>query len=192
MVTCLKIGILALQGDFEKHAAAVRKSGHEPVLVKDAVALNQCDKLIIPGGESTTLLHLIEKLDLRNALLSFGRRKPVMGTCAGLILLGKGGEQLPHPPLELIDIEVSRNAYGRQVDSFIDTVEVNLNGHSSAFEGVFIRAPKIKSVGPDVKILGSHGKEIILAAQKNILVMTFHPELTDDMRIHQFFIENIN
>jgi 5'-phosphate synthase pdxT subunit len=192
MVRRLKIGILALQGDFYKHAEAVKKTGHEAILVKNAESLAQCDKLIIPGGESTTLLHLIKKLDLRQPLLEFGRTKAVMGTCAGLILLGKGGEKLPDEPLQLIDIQVKRNAYGRQIDSFIDAVEIQLNGHTSTFEGVFIRAPKIKAVGTGVTVLGRRGQEVIMAVKDNILVMTFHPELTDDTRIHRFFIENIH
>jgi len=186
-----KIGILALQGDFYRHSLAVRRLGHEAVLVKDEAALKQCDKLIIPGGESTTFLHLLEKLDLRRPLLEFGRKKAVMGTCAGLITLSKDAGHLPFPPLSLVDITVERNAYGRQVDSFVDTIILNLNGKESTFEGVFIRAPKIAAMGSDVQPLAWHKNDVVMAAGKNVLVATFHPELTNDLRIHEYFINNV-
>lgn len=187
----MKIGILALQGDFFRHYEAVKQLGHEALFVKDAAALQQCDKLIIPGGESTTFLHLIEKLRLRQALTDFGKNKAIMGTCAGLILLGKTREKLPFDPLGLIDINVRRNAYGRQVDSFIDQISLNMNGHPIEFEGVFIRAPKIETCGERIKVLGEHRQDVVMAAQDNILVMTFHPELTGDLRVHDFFINKI-
>jgi len=187
----LNIGILALQGDFSKHQEAIEGLGHQALLVKDEATLNRCHKLIIPGGESTTQLLLIDKLGLRQALIEFGRSKAIMGTCAGLILLGKTREHLPADPLKLIDIEVKRNAYGRQVQSFIDTVEIDLHGEKMAFEGVFIRAPKIKAVGPDVRILGKYKDDIVLAENDHVLVATFHPELTDDYRIHRYFIEKV-
>ncbi len=187
----MKIGILALQGDFAKHAAAIEQLGHEPLLVRYESELNQCHKLIIPGGESTTILKLIEKNDLRPALIEFGRQKAIMGTCAGLIVLSNDRGDLPHDPLGLIDLQVERNAYGRQIDSFVDTVKIHLNGEESEFEGVFIRAPKIRSLGQGVKPLGYHKKDVVMAANPRILVATFHPELTDDLRIHRYFIEQI-
>ncbi len=187
----LNIGILAIQGDFSKHKEAIESLGHQALLVKDEATLKQCDKLIIPGGESTTQLLLIDKLGLREPLIQFGQTKAIMGTCAGLILLGTTREHLPADPLRLIDIQVKRNAYGRQVDSFIDMVRLNLDGQEIEFEGVFIRAPKIMSTGEDVRILGRHGDEIVMAANARILVATFHPELTNDYRIHQYFIEKI-
>lgn len=187
----LKIGILALQGDYYKHGQAVTKLGYEPVFVKDNQTLNQCDKLIIPGGESTTFLYLIDKLELRPALLEFGREKAIMGTCAGLITLAAEVKQSPYKTLGLIDIKVNRNAYGRQIDSFIDTVELYFNDTPISFEGVFIRAPKIESCAPGIKKLGLHKNDTVVAANENILVTTFHPELTDDLRVHQYFIEKI-
>lgn len=187
----LTVGILALQGDFYKHQLAVEKLGHHSLAVKDAGTLSGCDKLIIPGGESTTLLHLIEKLDLRAALCEFGRTHAVMGTCAGLILLGKSSEKLPHAPLHLIDVQVARNAYGRQIDSFVDTVQVKLDNARFEFEGVFIRAPKITALGKDVTALAYHHKDVVMAASKNVLVATFHPELTEDLRIHEYFLDNV-
>ncbi len=187
----MNIGILALQGDFSKHKEAIEAVGHRALLVKDEATLNQCDKLIIPGGESTTQLLLIDKLGLREPLINFGQSKAIMGTCAGLILLGTTREHLPAEPLKLIEIEVKRNAYGRQVNSFIDTVHLNLDGEEIDFEGVFIRAPKIMSIGKNVRELGRHRDEIVMAANERILVATFHPELTEDYRIHRYFIEKI-
>lgn len=187
----LKIGILALQGDYYKHGQAVTKLGYEPVFVKDNQTLNQCDKLIIPGGESTTFLYLIDKLELRPALLEFGREKAIMGTCAGLITLAAEVKQSPYKTLGLIDIKVNRNAYGRQIDSFVDTVELYFNDTPISFEGVFIRAPKIESCAPAIKKLGLHKNDTVVAANENIMVTTFHPELTDDLRVHQYFIQKI-
>ena len=188
----MNIGILALQGDYFKHARAVEKLGHTSICLKDAETLQKCDKLIIPGGESTAIIRLIEKLELRPALLEFAAEHAVMGTCAGLILLSKVPGNLPFPSLGLIDIEVVRNAYGRQIDSFIDLVQLNLNGKNIDYEGVFIRAPKIKKCAEHVKILGYHGTDIVMAQDKNILVCSFHPELTDDLQIHDFFISSVD
>ncbi|MBN2424835.1 MAG: pyridoxal 5'-phosphate synthase glutaminase subunit PdxT [Calditrichaceae bacterium] len=183
------IGILALQGDFDKHRQAVEKLGQKAVLVKDVEKLSDCDRLIIPGGESTTFLHLVEKLQLRQGLIDFIEKKPVFGTCAGLILLSKSAEKLPFPPLGVIDIIAKRNAYGRQVDSFVDDIRLNLNGRESVFEGVFIRAPKIKDFGKKVNALAWHNNDVVMAESGKILVAAFHPELTDDLSIHQYFIE---
>ncbi len=185
------IGILSLQGDFEKHGRAISRLGYDPVFIKDKNALKQCDKIIIPGGESTTFLKLIDKLDLRSALVEFGNHNPIMGTCAGLIILATKVDDTQSEPLGLIDVSVIRNAYGRQIDSFSDTVEINLKHEISAFKGVFIRAPKIASMGAGIKALGYHEGNVVIAANDHILVTTFHPELTDDLRIHQYFIEEI-
>jgi pyridoxal 5'-phosphate synthase pdxT subunit len=184
------IGILALQGDFEKHALMIQKLGHETVFVKDQIALNKCDRLIIPGGESTTFLKLIDRLNLRKALIDFGASKPVFGTCAGLIILAKRVINDNFKPLGLIDIEVSRNAYGRQIDSFIDDVSLDFNGVKENYEAIFIRAPKIIKCLKGVRSLARHMDDIVMAANKNILVASFHPELTDDLKIHDFFINH--
>jgi 5'-phosphate synthase pdxT subunit len=184
------IGIFALQGDFEKHKIAVEKTGHKALLVKTAETLQRCTKLIVPGGESTTFLKLVDKLDMRKPLLDFADEHKVMGTCAGLIILAKKVLDFELQPLGLIDITVERNAYGRQIDSFVDTVSLKLNGKSYAFEGVFIRAPKIKTLGSDVIKLAEHNGEIVMAAEGNILVAAFHPELTDDTTVHNYFIND--
>jgi 5'-phosphate synthase pdxT subunit len=186
-----EIGVLSLQGDYAKHGRAISRLGYEPLFIKDKKALQQCDKLIIPGGESTTFLKLIDKLELRSELIEFGKHKPIMGTCAGLIILATRVDNTQSEPLGLIDISIIRNAYGRQIDSFSDTVEIKLTHEISEFKGVFIRAPKIESMGPGVKALGYHKGNVVIAANDNILVTTFHPELTDDPSIHRYFIEEI-
>jgi len=188
----LKIGILALQGDFYKHGRAVEKLGHDILYIKDAKALWKCDKLILPGGESTTFLKLIDKLEMRDALIEFVKEKKIMGTCAGLITLASKVNGFELSPLGLIDITVERNAYGRQIDSFIDDVHLEVSGKQEIVEGVFIRAPKIEKIGDSVKALAYHKNDVVMAANKNILVITFHPELSDDTRIHKYFIEEFN
>ncbi|MEJ2053955.1 MAG: pyridoxal 5'-phosphate synthase glutaminase subunit PdxT, partial [Calditrichaceae bacterium] len=155
------VGILALQGDYSKHAEAVRTLSHKFKLVKNAEDLKGCDSLIIPGGESTTFMNLIDKLELRKSLKAFGKEKPVMGTCAGLIILADKANIKDFEPLKLIDIEVERNAYGRQINSFIDHIELKINGGPSDFEGVFIRAPKIVSIRKDVHPLAYHKNVVV-------------------------------
>jgi 5'-phosphate synthase pdxT subunit len=186
------IGVFALQGDFHKHKIAVEKLGHKVVLVKDSASLEKCSKLIIPGGESTTFLKLVDKLEMRAPLLKFAKEHAVMGTCAGLIILAAKVDDFELQPLGLIDITVERNAYGRQIDSFIDTVTLNMTGEESSFEGVFIRAPKIVSMGENIRSLGVHNGEVIMAASENILVATFHPELTDDLAVHRYFVDEFD
>ncbi len=185
------VGVLSLQGDFLKHKQAIEQCGHQALYVRDVQGLKQCDKLIIPGGESTTMILLMDKLNLREALLEFGQKKAIMGTCAGLIVLATTREHLPADPLKLINIKVKRNAYGRQVDSFIDTVELHLNDQVVPFEGVFIRAPKIIELGKDVQPLAYHKNDVVMARNERILVATFHPELTEDPTIHRYFIEQV-
>lgn len=185
-----KVGILALQGDFEKHKQAVDQLGVPSLYVRTSAELHQCSHLIIPGGESTTLLNLIDRLQLRQDLLSFGRERAIMGTCAGLIILAQKVDHLSFDPLGLIEISVIRNAYGRQINSFVDNINIHLNGKAGSFEGVFIRAPKIAAIQPPVIPLGYHQDQVVLAANKHILVATFHPELAKDLRIHQYFLNH--
>lgn len=186
-----KIGILAVQGDFEKHQQIVNSLGHETLLVKTQEELAASDALIIPGGESTTLTKLFTKHNLEKALVDYAGKKPVFGTCAGLIVLSKKVINHPVETLGLINVTAARNAYGRQVDSFIDDIEINFGNEAFSYEGVFIRAPKIIEIGENVKVLGKHKDDIVLAQSGNVLVATFHPELTDDARVHQYFIERI-
>lgn len=181
------IGVLALQGDFEKHQQALRKLGVDSLQVKSAETLKKCAGLIIPGGESTTLLKLINKIGIFDELIRYGQNNAIMGTCAGLILLSQTITNHNLQTLGLINIKVTRNAYGRQIDSFIDDISLILNGQKRNFSGVFIRAPKIEQIGEEVKILAYRNEEVAMVENKTILAATFHPELTDDLVIHDYF-----
>jgi len=187
----LKIGILALQGDFARHQETLKALGQETVLVRTEKELNPCAGLIIPGGESTTLTKLLKKHLLWDKILRFAEKRPVFGTCAGLIILSKQTVKEPVETLGLIDIITERNAYGRQVDSFIDDLDIKLSGKDDKFEGVFIRAPKIVSIGDGVSPLAWHQQNIVMVEQNNILAATFHPELTNDTRIHEYFLAKV-
>ena len=183
-------GVLALQGDFHLHESAFARAGVSAVPVKTEAELEGVDCLAMPGGESTTLLRLLHHTGLRPALERFVASKPVLGTCAGLILLAReltGGGRVPYPPLGTLDIEVERNAYGRQIDSFED--EVTWDAHDGVtVPGVFIRAPRIRSVGADVEVVATHAGEPVGVRQGKVLGLTFHPELTEDARVHQYFL----
>lgn len=186
-----RVGVLAVQGDFEKHQRVVAQLDAIPVLVKTAEQLAKCRALIIPGGESTTLSLMLRKHGLWDELRSFAQDHPIFGTCAGLILLAKGVEGAPIESLGLIDVQVRRNAYGRQVNSFIDPVRVDFGAGAFDFEGIFIRAPKIVALGAGVRPLAWHGEDVVMAEQGNVLVATFHPELTEDARIHEYFLHKL-
>jgi len=187
-----KIGILAIQGDYEKHKQALEKLNQEALYVRNISDLKKCDALIMPGGESTTVRKLLkdEKYGFWEELKGFGKRKPIMGTCAGLILLAKeikGGEK-DEDTLGLIDITIGRNAYGRQINSFEGKGKVNVvNGPE--FEMVFIRAPKILEVGKETGKIGFLEDDVVMVQNEKILAMTFHPELTSDTRIHEYFLK---
>lgn len=183
-----RVGVLALQGDFALHGTALGRAGAAAVEVRKPRELAQVDGLIIPGGESTTLLHLMREWEFFPALEAFHRAgKPIFGTCAGLIVLAREVDNPPQPSLGLIDVGVRRNAYGRQRESFEAAGSVRLDGAVEALTMVFIRAPCITRVGSAVEILGRHGDEAVMARQGTVLVSTFHPELTDDPRVHRYF-----
>ncbi len=190
----INVGVLALQGDFREHIKILGKIGVQAVEIRLPEQLGQIDGLIIPGGESTTINKLMDKYGFKEKLKVFsGSGKPIFGTCAGLIILAceVSDEEVS---LGFIDIGVQRNAHGRQIDSFEDIVNINLDHKPDReeFKSIFIRAPKIIYTGENVKILGSSNDGPMLAREKNILVCAFHPELTDDARIHEYFIEMIN
>ena len=187
----MKIGILALQGGFELHAQMLAILGVDTVYVRKPDQLISCHGLIIPGGESTTLMKLMREGGLFESISDFAADKPVFGTCAGLIMLAIDSINDNLVTLNLIDLSVERNAYGRQIDSFIDSVEIRINGAIDSFEGVFIRAPKIVAVGEGIDILGTHSDDVVLAENDQVVVATFHPELTNDVRIHQYFVGKI-
>jgi len=186
-----RVGVLALQGDFARHAAALEAAGAEPVRVTGPGDLAGLEALVLPGGESTTMLRLIEANGLRKPLRAFLADRPVLGTCAGVILLGRGGSGLPAPPFGVLDAEVERNAYGRQIDSFTATIEVPSLGGTA--EGVFIRAPRIRATGPGVEIVArlEGSGEPVGVRQGRIVGLCFHPELTADLRFHRWFLREV-
>jgi len=184
-----KVGVLALQGDFQAHARALAKAGSEPVEVRSAADLQNVQGLIIPGGESTTMMKLLDQENLLEPLRQFGRERPIFGTCAGAILLASQVGNPPQASLGLMDMEVERNAYGRQLDSRI--ARLNPEGLDSDLEAVFIRAPIIRRVGEGAHILASYQGDPVLVEQGRHLAATFHPELTDDSRVHLMFLRKI-
>ena len=182
------IGILALQGAVREHAKAVESAGGKAVYVKWPAELKGLDGLIIPGGESTTIGKLMVKYGFIEAIREFAAAgKPVYGTCAGLIAVAKRISEGSEPWLELMDIEARRNAFGRQQESF--EAELAVSGLDGPFTGVFIRAPWIEKVGPDVEVMCEHEGRIVMAREGKVLVTAFHPELTDDNRVHRLFLD---
>ena len=190
-----KVGVLALQGDFEAHAKALTRAGADPILVRTAEGLDEVDGLVIPGGESTTMLKLLDLLELKEPLRNFGNSKPIFGTCAGAILLANEVTNPRQESLGLIDLTVERNGYGRQVDSRVSTLapaaEFEERTGAGQLEAVFIRAPIIRRAGKDVKILAEYKGDPVLVEHGKHLVATFHPELTDDPRVHRLFLRKI-
>ena len=182
----MKIGVLALQGDFDAHRKRLEELRAEVVLVKKPSQLDQIDGLIIPGGESSAFLKLLDENGFAH-LKEFVHEKPTFGTCAGAILLAKEVENPHQTGLGALDITIRRNAYGRQLESSIR--EGLLAG--SPIEMVFIRAPKIERLGPQVEVLATEGKDPVVVRQGKTMAATFHPELTDDPRIHQAFLKLI-
>jgi pyridoxal 5'-phosphate synthase pdxT subunit len=186
----MKIGVLALQGDFALHARALARcgAGVEVVEVRKPEQLEDLDGLIMPGGESTTLLKLMDNWGFVPALEKFhGDGRPIFGTCAGLILLAREVTSPSQFSLGLIDVGVERNAYGRQRESFEAAGTAELEGHPVPVEMVFIRAPRIRRVGAAVQTLARHAGEPVMARQGTVLAATFHPELTDDPTVHEYF-----
>jgi 5'-phosphate synthase pdxT subunit len=187
--------VLSLQGDFARHRAALEAAGAEAVRVTLPDHLDGLDALVIPGGESTTMLRLIASTGLRAPLERFVQSKPVMGTCAGVILLGRGSDQLPAPQLGVLDVTVERNAYGRQIDSFHEPVEAPVL--VGGFPGVYIRAPRLTRIGRGVEVVarrphdGGAPGEPVGVRQGRVLGLCFHPELTSDPRFHRWFLSEV-
>lgn len=186
------VGILAIQGDFAMHAKMLDRLGAQWKLVKHAEDLDQVDGLIMPGGESTTMLKMFAAEGVGAAIKDFAAKgRPIYGTCAGAILLAKDVSNPPQERLGLIDITIERNAYGRQIDSSVQSGECpELSDHP--LEMVFIRAPIIRRVGEGVRVLGRCGNLPVLVEQGNILAGTFHPELTEDPTLHRYFLGKLN
>lgn len=189
----LRIGVLAIQGDYAAHAEALREAGAEPVLVRRPEQLAGLDGLIIPGGESTTFLKFLERGGFLESLRSFATATPTFGTCAGCILLAKEVLHPPQPSLGMLDATVERNAYGRQIDSSIDHSQARLGAgaESGLLEMVYIRAPRITRVGSDVEVLAEREGSPVLVRQGNLLAATFHPELSADRRVHRYFVQMV-
>ena len=176
----MKIGVLAVQGNVREHAAMLRRLGADVVEIRKPEQLDGLDGLVVPGGESTTFMRLMHLYGLDEALRSFAA--PVFGTCAGMIVLDRGH-------LGLMDLEVDRNAYGRQVASF--EADLDVKGETRPLRGVFIRAPRVRDHGDEVEVLAEHDGEPVLLRQGRFLVASFHPELTEDTRVHELFLDSV-
>src|ERR1700686_3248568 len=182
----MKVGVLALQGDFDAHRKRLEELGAEVVLIKKPEQLDEIDGLVIPGGESGTFLKLLGEAGFEK-LKQFARTKPTFGTCAGAILLASEVDNPKQAGLGALDIGIRRNAYGRQIDS---SIREGLLGNSP-LEMVFIRAPKIERVGPGVEVIATQGGAPVAVRQRKVLASTFHPELSDDTRVHEAFMEMV-
>jgi pyridoxal 5'-phosphate synthase pdxT subunit len=185
----MKIGVLAIQGDYEAHKARLEQLGAKVILVRKPAQLDKIDGIVIPGGESSTFLNFLAEQGFLEKLRDFVSTKPTFGTCAGAILLAKQVENPPQLSLDAMDIRVRRNAYGRQIDSSIREVRTKLG--DKPLEMVFIRAPRIMSTGKGVEVLATAGGDPVLVRQKKVMAATFHPELSDDTRVHQEFIDMV-
>ncbi|HKV20626.1 MAG TPA: pyridoxal 5'-phosphate synthase glutaminase subunit PdxT [Mycobacterium sp.] len=192
-MTAPRIGVLALQGDTREHLAALREAGAEAFTVRRRGELDSADALVIPGGESTAMTHLLRELDLLDPVRArLAEGMPAYGSCAGMILLATeildaGVPGRDAAPLKGIDMTVRRNAFGRQVDSFEG--DIDFEGLDSSVHAVFIRAPWVERVGPDVRVLGRAGEHIVAVRQDKTLATAFHPEMTGDRRIHRLFVD---
>ena len=176
----VKIGVLAVQGNFREHVAMLRRLGADAVEIRKPDELEGLDGLVVPGGESTTFMRLMRLYGLDEAVRAF--RGPILGTCAGMIVLDRNH-------LDQIDVEVDRNAYGRQVASF--EADLRLGDETESLRGVFIRAPRVRDVGRDVEVLAELDDEPVLLREGRFIVASFHPELTDDTRVHEFFLDAV-
>lgn len=185
----IRIGVLAVQGGYDAHARMLRDIGAEPVLIRKPEELGGVKALIIPGGESTTFLKFLERDGFLETLRTFTQQKPTFGTCAGCILMAN---EVLHPQqdsLGVLDVTVERNAYGRQNDSLIQETPSVLPG--GPLETVYIRAPRVSRTGPDVEILAERDGAPVLVRQGKLLAATFHPELSEDVRVHQYFLDMV-
>ncbi|HEY3769095.1 MAG TPA: pyridoxal 5'-phosphate synthase glutaminase subunit PdxT [Candidatus Angelobacter sp.] len=185
----MTIGVLAIQGDYEAHKARLEQLGARVILVRKPMQLDKIEGIVIPGGESSTFLNFLAEQGFLEKLRDFVSTKPTFGTCAGAILLAKQVENPPQLSLDAMDIRVRRNAYGRQLDSSIREARTKLG--DKPLEMVFIRAPRIMSTGKGVEVLAKAGGDPVLVRQGKTMAATFHPELSDDTRVHQEFINMV-
>ena len=185
----MRIGVLAIQGDYEAHKAVLERLGADVALVRKPEQLDSIDAIVIPGGESSTFLNFLAEHGFLEKLRDFVSTKPTFGTCAGAILLAKEVENPPQQSLAALDIRIRRNAYGRQIDSSIREAPTKLG--DKPLEMVFIRAPKITGTGKNVEVLATEHGDPVLVRQGKIMAATFHPELSDDTRVHEEFLKLI-
>lgn len=186
----MRVGVLAIQGDYEAHRARLEQLGAKVALVRKPEQLDTIDAIVIPGGESSTFLNFLAERGFLEKLRDFVSTKPTFGTCAGAILLAKEVENPPQESLGALDIRIRRNAYGRQIDSSIREVSTKLSG--GPLEMVFIRAPRIVGMGKGVEVLATESGDPVLVRQANIMAATFHPELSPDTRVHQEFLKLVS
>jgi pyridoxal 5'-phosphate synthase pdxT subunit len=188
-----RVGVLSLQGDFSCHRASLESLGVDVRRVTLPRDLDGLEAIVLPGGESTTMLRLLAATGLRDPLEAFVRSRPALGTCAGVILLGGGATGLPAPPFGVLDATVERNAYGRQIDSFHEALDAPVVG--GTFQGVFIRAPRIRRVGEGVEVVARRGRdgsgEPVGLRSGRVVGLCFHPELTSDLRFHRWFLTEV-
>jgi len=186
----MKVGVLAIQGDFDAHRRRLQQLGAEVIEVRKPEQLDEIDALVIPGGESTTFLKVLGEEGFEK-LKQFVLTRPTFGTCAGAIMLARQVENPAQRGLGALDVTIRRNAYGRQIDSFIGTgtASADLEAGAGPLEMVFIRAPKFEQVGPDVEVLAKQGNDPVLIRQGKVMASTFHPELSDDTRVHAAFLK---
>ena len=183
------IGVLALQGNFTKHIELLKRLGISSTEVRYPYQFNDIDGLVLPGGESSVISDLIVRNDLLEPIVEFSRVKPILATCAGIILMSKKTNDSRVIPLNIFDIEINRNAYGRQIHSFVDTIQVDLNGTTSSIVASFIRAPKIAKLGNDIEVLATHNGTPVAIRNDRHIGLTFHPELNNETIFHSFLFQ---
>jgi len=186
-----KVGVLALQGNYNQHQRILDILGVNNILVKYPQDLENCNLLIIPGGESTAISKQVERNNFRKPILKFAKNHSIFGTCAGMILLSSSEKSTNLDPLSIMDFKVDRNAYGRQIDSFFGNLCLEFNGTDS-FKGLFIRAPKISCLGKGIEVLATYENQPVMVTNGRHFATTFHPEIGDDCRIHEYIMENID
>jgi 5'-phosphate synthase pdxT subunit len=184
------VGILALQGAYQKHVESLARLGVKSMLIKKAGELEDCDALILPGGESTTISLLLQENALYEPIKSFAENHPVMGVCAGMIMMASEVDDKRVTPLRLMPFKALRNYYGRQVHSF--TTDIKLSFDSNTFKAPFIRAPGIEKLSPEVEVLATYDDKAVMIGYGKHVALSFHPELTDDVRIHEYWLKNLD
>jgi len=186
-----KIGILALQGNFDQHKKMLDLLGINNIFIRYLSDVDKCDAIVIPGGESTAISKLIDRNNLRHVLTEYAKTNSLFGTCAGMILLSSNNESKNLMPLGIMDFTVHRNAYGKQIKSFSDDLQLDFSDDAD-FHAVFIRSPKVSKIGKNIKILAKYKKQPVMITDGRHFATTFHPEIGSDIRIHNYFMEQIN